>query len=201
MAAARIRSPVVSSSFDRPAPIQLQSIAGYPTKFKTRYSSGEEAGTIMSSAPVDIVKTLLANTSSFDTLKTLIAPDATYTSLNYSNPSLKKILPYAGEHPHGGPQAIYDTFATVNEIWANENFEILSIFGSGEDVAVFGRFTYRSRTLGQASTSPFSIWAKVKEGKVTYMQFMEDTLDTTATFKVGGKSTYKVFEGQEEFEV
>ncbi|KAL8735052.1 MAG: hypothetical protein Q9181_002966 [Wetmoreana brouardii] len=155
----------------------------------------------MSSDPVDIVRTLLANTSSLDTVKKLVAPEATYTSLNYSNPSLKKILPYAGEHPNEGPQAIFDTFATVDQIWAKESFEILSIFGAGEDVAVFGRFTYRSRTLGKASTSPFSIWAKVKEGKITYMQFMEDTMDTMSTFKTGGASKYKVFEGQEEFEV
>ncbi|KAL8942242.1 MAG: hypothetical protein Q9216_001766 [Gyalolechia sp. 2 TL-2023] len=155
----------------------------------------------MSSTPVDIVKTLLANTSNLDTIKSLVAPDATYTSLNYSNPALRKILPYAGDYPNGGPQAIFDTFATVNQIWATENFEILSLFGSGEDVAVFGRFTYRSRTLGKKSTSPFSIWAKVKGAKVTYMQFMEDTLDTTGTFKIGGASKYKVFEGQEEFEV
>ncbi|KAI4187774.1 MAG: hypothetical protein L6R41_002578 [Letrouitia leprolyta] len=155
----------------------------------------------MSSTPVDIVKTLLANTSDLDTVKSLVAPDATYTSLNYSNPSLKKILPYAGDHPQEGAQAIFDTFATVNQIWAREDFQILSIFGADEDVAVFGRFTYRSRTLGKKSTSPFSIWAKVKEGKVTYMQFMEDTFDTTNTFKTGGKCTYKAFEGQDEFEV
>ncbi|KAL8771681.1 MAG: hypothetical protein Q9209_002872 [Squamulea sp. 1 TL-2023] len=155
----------------------------------------------MASTPVEVMKTLLANTASLSTLETLVAQDATYTSLNYNHPSIQKILPYAGSHPNSGPRAIFDTFATVNKIWSQEHFEILSIFGSGEDVAVFGRFTYRSRTLGKESTSPFSIWAKVVEGKVTYMQFMEDTWDTTATFKTGGKSTYKVFQDQEEFEV
>ena len=156
----------------------------------------------MSSSPTEVVRSLLANTSDLATLETLIAPNATYISLNYRNPTLQKILPYAGSHPTEGPLAIFNTFATVHKIWSQEAFEILSLFGSGgEDVAVFGRFTYRSRTLGKASTSPFSIWAKVVEGKVTYMQFMEDTLDTTSTFKVGGMGRYQVFEGQEEFEV
>lgn len=100
-----------------------------------------------------------------------------------------------------GPQAIIDTFATVNAIWANEAFEIQALFGSGENVAVFGSFTYRSRTLGQASTSPFSIWCKIVGGKVTYMQFMEDTLGTTDTFKKGGKKQYVVFEEKGEIEV
>ncbi|KAL8879488.1 MAG: hypothetical protein Q9192_008227 [Flavoplaca navasiana] len=155
----------------------------------------------MSSNPTQIVRSLLANTSSLAVLETLIAPNATYISLNYKNPSLQKILPFAGSHPNEGPLAIYNTFATVNKIWSQDKFEILSLFGAGEDVAVFGRFTYRSRTLGKETTSPFSIWAKVVEGKVVFMQFMEDTLDTTSTFKVEGKGRYRVFEGQEEFEV
>ena len=101
-----------------------------------------------------------------------------------------------------GPQAIIDTFATVNEIWANEAFEVQALFGEGENVAVFGNFTYRSRTLGQASTSPFSIWCRVNgEGKVTYMQFMEDTLDTTNTFRKSGKKQYIVFKKKGDFEV
>lgn len=101
-----------------------------------------------------------------------------------------------------GPQAIIDTFATVNRIWANEAFEIQTLFGAGEDVAVFGSFTYRSRSLGKVSVSPFSIWCKVNEdGKVTYMQFMEDTLGSTDSFKKGGQKQYVVFEEKGEIEI
>ena len=95
-----------------------------------------------------------------------------------------------------------DTFDTVNRIWANEAFDILTLFGAGDDVAVFGRFTYRSRSLGQVSVSPFSIWCKVNEDcKVTYMQFMEDTLGSTNSFKKGGQKQYVVFEEKGEIEV
>ena len=101
-----------------------------------------------------------------------------------------------------GPQAIIDTFATVNRIWANEAFEVQTLFGAGEDVAVFGKFTYRSRSLGKVSVSPFSIWCKVnEESKVTYMQFMEDTLGSTDRFKKGGQKQYVVFEENGEIEV
>lgn len=90
----------------------------------------------------------------------------------------------------------------MNHIWESEAFEIQALFGSGENVAVFGSFTYRSRTLGQANTSPFSIWCKVNgNGKVAYMQFMEDTLGTTDTFKKGGKKQYRVFEEEGDFEI
>lgn len=101
-----------------------------------------------------------------------------------------------------GPQAIIETFATVNTIWANEAFEVQALFGGGKNVAVFGKFTYRSRTLGKANTSMFSIWCKVNgEMKVTHMTFMEDTYSTTNTFTTKGKKSYKVFEAQREFEV
>lgn len=101
-----------------------------------------------------------------------------------------------------GPQAIIDTFATVNRIWANEAFEVQTLFGAGEDVAVFGTFTYRSRSLGHLSISPFSVWCKVNEdGKVTYMQFMEDTLGSTDSFKKSGQKQYIVFKEKGEIEV
>ena len=58
-------------------------------------------------------------------------------------------------------------------------------------MAVFGRFTYRSITLGKAITSPFAILAKVRNDQVTYMQFMEDTYGTASTFRSGGTATYR----------
>ena len=156
----------------------------------------------MAPTPIEVVQQLLANTRNPTVLNHLVAPDATYVSLNYHNPSLTKVLPYAGTHEKEGPQAIIDTFTTVNTIWANEAFTVEALFGSGENVAVFGSFTYRSRTLGKACTSPFSIWCKVSEdGKVTYMQFMEDTLGSTDTFKKDGVGRYVVFPEKGEFEL
>ncbi len=126
--------------------------------------------------PKDIVARLLENTSNVPVMEELIAPDATYISLCYSNPPLHRIMAHAGLHPEKGPQAVISTFANVDKIWANEGFEIEALFGEGPDVAVFGKFTYRSRSLGKAYTSPFSIHCKVEGGQVTYMLFMEDTV-------------------------
>ena len=56
---------------------------------------------------------------------------------------------------------------------------------------MFGRFTYRSNTVGRSVTSPFAILAKVRDGKVVYMQFMEDTFGTASTFGTGGTATYR----------
>jgi uncharacterized protein len=179
--------------------------------------------------PVEIVSKLLQNTANPSIVRELVSPDATYVSFAYTNADLQKILPYANRHDNEGPDAVINTFATVAKIWANEEFTVDAIFsgpngavngpfaGSGfvpsaaepgvVDVAVFGSFTYRSRTLGKACRSPYNVWCKVDEGKgqVVYMQFMEDTFGSTDTFKVGGSGSYGTYKVDpdtgKEFEV
>ena len=45
--------------------------------------------------------------------------------------------------------------------------------------------------MGRSVTSPFAILAKVQGGKVTHMQFMEDTFGAASTFRAGGTATYR----------
>ena len=96
-------------------------------------------------------------------------------------------MPYAGAHKKEGPAAVKYTFETVGKIWVNEHFEILAIFGDEHEeggagqpvnVAVFGKFTYKSTVLGKRYTSPFSFWCQVglQAGQIVHMQFMEDTV-------------------------
>ena len=109
-----------------------------------------------SEANVALIKRLLANALKPDVLSEIVAPDATYISLTYDNPSLTKILPWAGTSRNGAA-AVTKAFGGVEQHWLNESFEVLDAFGDGgENVAVFGKFTYRSRTLKVANTSPFS---------------------------------------------
>ena len=143
----------------------------------------------MAMAAADVVRTLLDDPTNGETVHRLVAPDATYVSLNFDNPELRRVMPWAGTRT--GPEAVLDTYTTVNRFWRSEAFEIGELFGEGENVAVFGRFTYRSVTLGKAVTSPFAILAKVRDGQVTFMQFMEDTFGTAATFRSGGTATYR----------
>ena len=143
----------------------------------------------MTDTPVDVVRAILDDPTNPEVVHRLMAKDATYVSLNYDNPELKRIMPWAATQT--GPEALLSTYKRVGLYWINEGFEIGDIFSSGENVAVFGRFTYRSTTLGKAITSPFAILAKVRDGQVTYMQFMEDTYGTTSTFRSGGTATYR----------
>jgi len=134
--------------------------------------------------PVEIVKQFLQSVAAPDQMRSLVAEDATYVSLNYENAELKRILPWTGTSR--GPQAFIDTFSRVFQFWQNQNFEVKELFGVDENVAVFGTFTYKSNTLGKVATSPFSILAKVRNGKIVYFQFMEDTFATASTFRVSG---------------
>jgi hypothetical protein len=80
-------------------------------------------------------------------------------------------------------------------------FNVSDIFASGENVAVFGDFRYRSKSLGKVVSSPFSIHVKVVEGKVTYLQFLEDSYATASSFRKGGSWTVQTEPGTEPYEV
>ena len=143
----------------------------------------------MIETPIDVVKAILADPTNPEVVHRLVAADATYVSLNSDNPELKLLMPWTGVQT--GPDAVLSTYTRVGRYWINEGFEIEDIFGADENVAVFGRFTYRSTTLRKAITSPFAILAKVREGQVVFMQFMEDTYGTASTFRSGGTAAYR----------
>jgi len=143
----------------------------------------------MWTTPKDIVQTLLQSIRDPSVVKELCAPDVTYASLNYRNPDLRKIMPWCGTGQ--GTERIIKTFHDVAEFWDLDSFSPEVIFGEGENVAVFGRFTYTSAKLRKTVTSPFAIFCKVKDGKVTYMQFMEDTFCTASSFRSGGTWTFQ----------
>ena len=139
--------------------------------------------------PIEVVRALLADPTNPQVVERLVAADATYVSLNFDNPELKRIMPWAGTSR--GPQAVLDTYGRVGRFWRSELFEVEQLFGSGEQVAVFGRFTYRSTTLDRAATSPFAIFAEVRDSQIRHMRFLEDTFATAQTFRTGGTATYR----------
>lgn len=138
----------------------------------------------MSDTPIVIVRKVLENPTDPDAVNELVAADAVYINLNYENKELQRILPWTGTTK--GPQAFIDTFHRFFKYWDTESYEIKEVFGIGENVAVFGAFTYRSMALGKTVSSPFSVLAKVKGGKIVYFQYLEDTYATAESVKAGG---------------
>ncbi|WP_179998145.1 nuclear transport factor 2 family protein [Acinetobacter sp. YH12239] len=141
-------------------------------------------------APKDVVLAFLYNTDKSRVAiasEKLVAEDAIYTSLNFNNPELKQIEPWAGTST-GRDVYIY-TFSNVGTYWTIDDFQITDILAEDETVAVFGQFTYTSVHAKRTFTSPFSIKAIVKDGLITYFQFMEDTYASAASFRVSGEWT------------
>ena len=140
-------------------------------------------------SPMEILSAILENPKDIDHVRSLVAPDVTYVSLNYSNPDLKKIMPWCGTSR--GPESIVRTFVDVARYWQVQSFQPETVFGSDRSAAMFGRFTYQSTVMKKTVTSPFAVFAKVEDGRCTYLQFMEDTLATSASFRSSGTWTFR----------
>jgi uncharacterized protein len=153
----------------------------------------------MFASPIEVVGQWLQNLLDPDVVNRVIAPDVTYVSLNTEDAELNRIMPWAGTSH--GPQAVLGNLAKMFSRWDNQAFNVTTMFGSGENVAVFGDFRYKSHSLGKVVSSPFSILVKVVDGKVTYVQFQEDSYATAASFRSGGSWTVQPEPGAEPFQV
>jgi uncharacterized protein len=139
--------------------------------------------------PKDVVARILENPRDIEHVKPLVSDDFTYVSLNYNDPDLKRIMPWCGTSR--GVESLVKTFVDVGRFWRVDDFSVEAVIGDGEHVAVFGRFTYTSTVMSKTVTSPFAVYAKVANGKCSYMQFMEDTFATGASFRSGGAWTFR----------
>jgi hypothetical protein len=83
----------------------------------------------------------------------------------------------------------------------NQAFNVATMFASQEDVAVFGDFRYKSYSLNKVVKSPFSIHVKVVDGKVTYVQFLEDSYATAGSFRKEGSWTVQTEPNTASFQV
>ncbi len=133
----------------------------------------------MTISPSQAVKTLLANPVDLANVKSVTTPDVTYVSLNEDNAELKRYLPWTGTNK--GPESIVRTFEGIGRVWETRAFDIRDVIEQGQAVALFGVFTYRGRQSGREITSPFSVLAKTRDGRIHYIQFLEDTFGTSGT--------------------
>jgi hypothetical protein len=135
-----------------------------------------------------VLQQLLQNTSNVTVLQQLMTADATYVSLNFDNPELKKVMPWTGTHK--GAQALADVFAAINQFWKTLDFKVTDTIEQGSRVAMFGSFTYKSNVTGREIRSPFGLLARFEGTKVAYVQFLEDSYGTASSFKTGGATRF-----------
>ena len=135
----------------------------------------------MSGSSLPTLQALIGNPLSLENVRSLVTPDVTYVSLSEDNPRLKGYLPWTWTHR--GPEAIVEALEGITKTWQTKAFEVRDVIEQDDKVAMFGSFTYVSRDLGKEITSPFSLFARMKGGKVAYIQFLEDTFGTSGTVR------------------
>jgi ketosteroid isomerase-like protein len=146
-----------------------------------------------------VLQELLQNTSNLKVLRQLMTPDATYVSLSFDNPALKKVMPWTGTHK--GRQALPDAFGAMQRFWKTLDFNVTDTIEQGSRVAPFGSFTYKSNATGKEITSPFGLLARFEGDKVAYVQFLEDSYGTAGSFKTGGATRFHSDPSGKEVEV
>lgn len=134
--------------------------------------------------PLELVQTLLSDPTNLEHVRNLTTADVTYVSLNFDNPELHKVLPWTGTNR--GPQSIVDVFTGIAKVWETKAFGVKDVIANESSVAMFGSFTYQTRVLGKEITSPFALLAKVTGGKISYIEFLEDTFGTASSFRASG---------------
>jgi ketosteroid isomerase-like protein len=153
----------------------------------------------MSTNLTNVLQEVLQNTTNLTVLKQLMKPDATYVSLNFDNPELKKVMPWTGTHK--GPQALSDVFEAIQRFWKTLDFKVTDAIEQGSRVALFGSFTYKSNVTGKEITSPFGLLARFEGDKISYVQFLEDSYGTAGSFKTGGVTRFHSDPSGKEVEV
>lgn len=149
-------------------------------------STTEPAST---SSPLAALRSILSNPTDLDFVEQFTTDDFVYVSLNYDNPELKRIMPWAGTNE--GTKGLVQTFLDVGRYWTVNDFQIQDSFENKDGAAIFGYFTYTSTLLGKTVTSPFAVLARGGNGKLSYVQFMEDTFATVRSFKESGEYLIK----------
>ena len=142
----------------------------------------------MSPTRTAVLQQVLQNSTNLAVLQQLMTADATYVSLTFDNPELKKIMPWAGNHT--GPESIPPVFEAIRRFWTTLDFKVTDAIEQGDRAALFGSFTYKSTVTGREVTSPFSLLARFEGDKVAYVQFLEDSFGTAGSFKTGGSTRF-----------
>lgn len=150
-------------------------------------------------SPLALLQAVLKNPTDLEHVRKYTSDDFMYVSLNYDHPELKQIMPWAGTT--AGTEGLVQTFNDVFTYWSVVSFELQDSFENSDGAAIFGYFTYRSNTLGKTVTSPLSILARASDGKLSFVQFMEDTFATARSFRESGTYRIKADHDGGEFDV
>jgi hypothetical protein len=130
----------------------------------------------MRNQPVEVVRRFLQGSSCRTTLSAMIAKKAKLIA--------RETLVEVNEEPDRAiepDQSLLDAAIALLHCSGKRDVNVLSLFGAGGNVAVFGTIT-EVRSFGEASTYPFSLWVKVTNGKIASMQYLEGEATSALPF-------------------
>lgn len=183
----------------------LHQYGGLNGEVPTKVTAEEKLSTFKQAnlRPTNVLEKYLAGAFSLDTLddavETYVADDAEYISLNFENETLQKIEPWAGTSR--GKDAFKKNFTGVLTQWEVTSFSPEIQIEEGDTAMMFGKFSLKSKSLGQEAGSPMAAIARVVEGKIVRFIYLEDTLATALTFKKGGELTFNTLLGGSDFTI
>jgi uncharacterized protein len=164
-------------------PVAVVSMTALPTTEHAQVPS--TATPVSETSPLAVLQRILLNPTDLNFVKQFTTEDFTYVSLNYGQPEVKQVLPWAGTTE--GTEGLVQAFVDVGRYWRVDRFQIQDSFENKDGASIFGTFTYTSKTLGKTVTSPFAVLARGTNGKLSYVQFLEDTFATVRSFRESGR--------------
>lgn len=129
----------------------------------------------MRSQPVDVVRRFLKTPACKTALSTMVAKNATIVAADGVLPQTEFLLP-GRDAPE---QQLLDTAIALLHCSATRRVDVISMFGAGGNVAAFGTITEVGKS-GEDATSPFSLWVKVANGRIAYMQYLDANMTASA---------------------
>lgn len=130
----------------------------------------------MRNNPVEIVRHLLESPACKTTLSTTVSNDAVLVTPDSVPPPAELLT----DDPAGPEHQLVDTAVALFHGSATRRVSVVSMFGADGNVAAFGTITEVGNS-GEDVTSPFSLWVKVRNGRITYMQYLDGGLIGSAT--------------------
>lgn len=122
----------------------------------------------MKSQPVDIVRRFMQLPPCKTSLSNIVAKDVILVAPEGMLPN-QEIELLESRDDDGG---LLDTAVALLHCSATRRVTVSSIFGAGNNVAAFGTVT-DVMCSGEDVTSPFSLWVKVANGRIVYIQYLD----------------------------
>jgi len=152
----------------------------------------------MIQTPTEVVRQFLASTTNPTIVKSLVAEDATYVSLNYDNPISKRSC--RGPAPAKVPRhSLTRLRASVSSgrFWLSLPKNCSALVKTSPSLAIHLQIEDAGKNRRISLLDSF----RVHDGKIVYFQFMEDTFATAASFKSGGSSIFHSDPNGKEIEI